>query len=53
MEHSTSVVPVRDKVRLLGESPFALQCLPSAILAIGTFFLPYSPRWLMNKGMRN
>ncbi|GAB1199985.1 hypothetical protein APSETT444_009345 [Aspergillus pseudonomiae] len=30
--------------------PFALQCLPSAILAIGTFFLPYSPRWLMNKG---
>ncbi|QRD87020.1 sugar and other transporter-domain-containing protein [Aspergillus flavus] len=31
-------------VRLLGESPFALQCLPSAILAIGTFFLPYSPR---------
>ncbi|OGM48160.1 hypothetical protein ABOM_002883 [Aspergillus bombycis] len=30
--------------------PFALQCLPSAILAVGTFFLPYSPRWLMNKG---
>ncbi|KAE8321179.1 general substrate transporter [Aspergillus sergii] len=30
--------------------PFALQCVPSAILAIGTFFLPYSPRWLMNQG---
>lgn len=31
--------------------PLALQCLPSIILAVGTFFLPYSPRWLMNKGM--
>jgi MFS family permease len=31
-------------------TPFALQCLPSAILAIGTFFLPYSPRWLLNQG---
>lgn len=30
--------------------PLALQCVPSAILAAGTFFLPYSPRWLMNKG---
>ena len=30
--------------------PLALQCLPSAILAVGTFFLPYSPRWLMNQG---
>jgi MFS family permease len=28
----------------------ALQCLPSAILAAGTLFLPYSPRWLMTKG---
>lgn len=32
-------------------TPLALQCLPSAILAVGTFFLPYSPRWLMNQGM--
>lgn len=30
--------------------PLALQCLPSLILASGTFFLPYSPRWLMSKG---
>ncbi|KAF8854257.1 sugar transporter [Acephala macrosclerotiorum] len=30
--------------------PLALQCLPSMILAAGTFFLPYSPRWLMSKG---
>ena len=31
--------------------PLALQCLPSLILGAGTFFLPYSPRWLMSKGM--
>lgn len=31
-------------------TPLALQCVPSVILAIGTFFLPYSPRWLMNQG---
>lgn len=31
--------------------PLALQCLPSIILATGTFFLPYSPRWLINQGM--
>ncbi|KAJ5085860.1 hypothetical protein N7532_010631 [Penicillium argentinense] len=30
--------------------PLALQCFPSLILAAGTFFLPYSPRWLMNQG---
>jgi sugar porter (SP) family MFS transporter len=30
--------------------PLALQTLPSLILAIGTFFLPYSPRWLMEQG---
>lgn len=30
--------------------PLALQCLPSLVLAVGTFFLPYSPRWLMMKG---
>jgi sugar porter (SP) family MFS transporter len=30
--------------------PLALQCVPSLILAVGTFFLPYSPRWLMNQG---
>lgn len=31
--------------------PLALQCAPSFILAVGTFFLPYSPRWLMDKGL--
>ncbi len=31
--------------------PLAMQCLPSLILAVGTFFLPYSPRWLVNQGM--
>lgn len=31
--------------------PLALQCFPSIILAIGTFFLPYSPRWLLLKGI--
>jgi MFS family permease len=30
--------------------PLALQIVPSLILGIGTFFLPYSPRWLMEKG---
>ncbi|KAJ5231658.1 uncharacterized protein N7469_006246 [Penicillium citrinum] len=30
--------------------PLELQCLPSLILASGTFFLPYSPRWLINQG---
>ena len=30
--------------------PLALQCVPSLVLATGTFFLPYSPRWLMMKG---
>ncbi|EME78776.1 uncharacterized protein MYCFIDRAFT_205173 [Pseudocercospora fijiensis CIRAD86] len=30
--------------------PLALQCLPSVVLAIGTFFLPFSPRWLVNQG---
>lgn len=31
--------------------PLALQCVPSSILAAGTFWLPYSPRWLMNQGL--
>lgn len=30
--------------------PLALQCVPSLALAIGTFFLPYSPRWLVEQG---
>jgi MFS family permease len=30
--------------------PLAFQTVPSLILSIGTFFLPYSPRWLMNQG---
>jgi MFS family permease len=30
--------------------PLALQIFPSLILGAGTFFLPYSPRWLMEKG---
>jgi sugar porter (SP) family MFS transporter len=29
--------------------PLALQCVPSLILGGGTFFLPYTPRWLMQK----
>lgn len=33
--------------------PLSLQCVPSLILAIGTLFLPYSPRWLLMKGKSN
>ncbi|KXH50774.1 sugar transporter [Colletotrichum simmondsii] len=29
--------------------PLALQCVPSIILGAGTFFLPYTPRWLLMK----
>ncbi|KAJ5650916.1 Major facilitator-type transporter ecdD [Penicillium longicatenatum] len=29
--------------------PLALQCIPSLVLLVGTFFLPYSPRWLLLK----
>ncbi|KAK1691019.1 sugar transporter [Colletotrichum godetiae] len=29
--------------------PLALQCVPSMILGAGTFFLPYTPRWLLMK----
>ncbi|KAL2818433.1 general substrate transporter [Aspergillus cavernicola] len=29
--------------------PLALQCLFSLVLGVGTFYLPYSPRWLMMK----
>ena len=31
--------------------PLAFQCFPSLLLAAGTFFLPYSPRWLVQAGM--
>lgn len=31
--------------------PLAFQCVPSLCLAIGTFFLPFSPRWLLQAGM--
>ncbi|KAK8164582.1 sugar transporter [Phyllosticta citrichinensis] len=30
--------------------PLALQCLPSLIMVVAIFFLPYSPRWLVNRG---
>jgi MFS family permease len=30
--------------------PLAFQCLPSIILGIGTFFLPFTPRWLVMQG---
>lgn len=30
--------------------PLAIQCVPSLLLAAGTFFLPYSPRWLVQAG---
>ncbi|KAI9927097.1 hypothetical protein ASPWEDRAFT_177557 [Aspergillus wentii DTO 134E9] len=30
--------------------PLSFQCFPSVILICATFFLPYSPRWLMQTG---
>lgn len=30
--------------------PLALQIVPALILGAGTFFLPFSPRWLVNQG---
>lgn len=30
--------------------PLGIQMAPALILFVGAFFLPYSPRWLMNKG---
>lgn len=31
--------------------PLSLQCIPSLILGVGTFFMPYTPRWLLLKGL--
>lgn len=31
--------------------PLSLQCVPAIGLGLGTLILPYSPRWLMMKGM--
>ncbi|ORX34317.1 hexose transport-related protein [Kockovaella imperatae] len=30
--------------------PLAVQAIPALGLAVGTFFIPYSPRWLLQKG---
>ncbi|KAI4717472.1 general substrate transporter [Aureobasidium sp. EXF-10727] len=30
--------------------PLCLQCVPAVILFAGSFWLPFSPRWLMSKG---
>ncbi|EIM91189.1 general substrate transporter [Stereum hirsutum FP-91666 SS1] len=30
--------------------PIALQLVPAIILGVGVLFMPFSPRWLMNKG---
>ncbi|KAK8198990.1 sugar transporter [Phyllosticta paracitricarpa] len=30
--------------------PLALQCFPSLVMVVAIFFLPYSPRWLVNQG---
>lgn len=30
--------------------PLGIQIVPGIVLMIGAFFLPYSPRWLMNQG---
>lgn len=33
--------------------PLSLQLIPGAALCIGALFLPFSPRWLMLKGMQD
>lgn len=30
--------------------PFLIQIIPGLVLGVGTVFLPFSPRWLANKG---
>ncbi|KAI0310356.1 general substrate transporter [Amylostereum chailletii] len=33
--------------------PLAVQCIPALVLILGSAFLPYSPRWLLEKGQED